>query len=66
MANYKKMYYSLFNSITDALNEMGHNNYRLAEQTLKRAQSESEELFIQTETNIKIGGEENIIFVKKK
>lgn len=61
MANYKKMYYSLFNSITDALNEMEHNNYRLAERVLKTAQEKSEELFVETEPNIRISPEDNLI-----
>ena len=43
---YKKMYYTLFNSITDALQAMKEQNYGLAREIMEKAQQEAEEIFI--------------------
>ena len=44
--DYKKMYFHLFNAITDALNEMGDRDPFSAKQRLIRAQQETEEMYI--------------------
>ena len=49
MSNYKKMYFQLFNSITDALNQLEKNNIDIATVLLKKAQINSEELYIKQE-----------------
>lgn len=43
---YEKMYYHLFNAITDTLEALEGRNYGRAEELLKNAQQESEELFL--------------------
>lgn len=48
MSNYKEMYFKLFNSISDAIKQIGKQNYGEATDLLKRAQAESEELYIKT------------------
>lgn len=40
---YKKMYYHLFNKVTDAINE---NDIEKLKELLKQAQTETEEIFI--------------------
>lgn len=46
MPDYEKMYYSLFNSITDALSELENHHYSTVEQILKAAQQNSEEMYM--------------------
>ncbi len=46
---YQKMYYTLFNAVTDALRAMEENNYGIAQQILKTAQQQAEEIFLDTE-----------------
>ena len=43
---YQKMYYTLFNAITDALAAMEQQNYGKARALLVDAQQQSEELFM--------------------
>ena len=45
-ADYKQMYLKLFNAVTDAIEQMEQKNYGIAENLLKNAQSECEEIFI--------------------
>ena len=47
MTDYKKLYYTLFNRITDALEELEQRDYGQAAETLKSAQLETEELYIE-------------------
>lgn len=47
MKVYEKMYYHLFNAITDALGELERCNYGSAEELLKKAQQEGEELYLE-------------------
>ena len=46
MPDFEKMYYLLFNAITDALAHIEKTNYGLAADCLKKAQADSEELYI--------------------
>lgn len=46
MVNYKKLYTTLFNAITDALEDMGKQNYGLASERLMHAQLAAEALYI--------------------
>ena len=46
MEIYKKMYYRLFNSVTDALAAMAQQNFGAAADLLRRAQIDSEALFL--------------------
>ena len=46
---YKKMYYHLFNAITDALAQINQQNYGMAVKRLKRVQKETEEMYIEAE-----------------
>ena len=46
MDEYKKLYFTLFNQITDAVEALEAQNYRLAEEILCRAQQQAEEQFI--------------------
>ena len=43
---YRKMYYTLFNAITDALEELECANYGTAKQRLIRAQQDTEEMYL--------------------
>ena len=45
---YKKMYYTLFNAITRALEDMSNREYEEAERALKKAQQEAEEISIES------------------
>ena len=45
--DYKKMYLSLFNSITDSLNALENLNFGQAADILKRAQSDCEEMYVE-------------------
>ena len=46
MENYQKMYSTLFNAITDALEQMESQNYGNAKDTLIAAQQKAEEIYI--------------------
>lgn len=46
MPNYKKMYFKLFNSLTDAIEEFKKHNYGNAEEILRKAQRETEQDYI--------------------
>ena len=46
---YKKMYFHLFNSITDALTALERQNFGAAAEILRQAQNDSEELFLDAE-----------------
>ena len=46
-ADYKKMYLKLFNAVTDAIMQLDSRNYGIAEQLLKNAQAECEEVFVE-------------------
>lgn len=48
-ADYRKMYYTLFNIITDAIQNIEQQNYDEAKNLLIRAQQDAEELFISFE-----------------
>ena len=49
MPDYKKMYLTLFNAITDALEEMEKQNIGLAREQLIAAQQEAEDIYIDAE-----------------
>ena len=46
---YRKMYYTLFNAVTDALEAMEQQNYGQARELLMAAQQQSEEIFMDSE-----------------
>lgn len=48
MPNYKKLYTTLFNAITDALEDMERQNYGLASERLIHAQLTTEDLYIES------------------
>ena len=54
MRPFKKMYYYLFNAITDALKAMEERNYENAEQILMAAQQWSENAYIEKPKKAKI------------
>ncbi len=47
MRVYEKLYYRLFNAVTDALEELEQNNYGRAAELLKTAQRDGEEFYIE-------------------
>ena len=49
MPDYQKMYSTLFNAITDALEEMQQQNIGLAQDRLIAAQRRTEEIYIDAE-----------------
>ena len=49
MEIYKKMYYRLFNGVTDALEAIERQNFGMAAQLLRDTQSECEEMFLDAE-----------------
>ena len=49
MEIYKKMYYRLFNSITDALAALEQQNFGAAAEILRQAQIDSEEIYLDAE-----------------
>ncbi len=49
MPNYQKMYTTLFNAITDALEDMQKQNIGLAQDRLMAAQQKTEEIYIDAE-----------------
>ena len=42
---YKEMYYTLFNAVSDALDQMERRDYQLAMPTLELAQRKTEDLY---------------------
>ena len=46
MPDYQKLYTTLFNAITDALEELECANYGTAKQRLIRAQQDTEEMYL--------------------
>ena len=46
MENYKKLYFTLFNAMTDAIEQLEAHQYSLAVITLEQAQKEAEKLYI--------------------
>lgn len=46
---YKKMYYRLFNAVTDAIDALAHNNLPMARWFLVKAQQECEDLYLDSE-----------------
>ena len=46
---YQKMYYTLFNAMTDALQAMSRQNYGIAREILEKAQQAAEEIFLDAE-----------------
>ena len=51
MEIYKKMYYRLFNGVTDALEAIEQQNFGTAAQLLRDTQSECEEIFLDKADN---------------
>lgn len=49
MANYEKLYHLLFNAVTDALEQMEARNYGEAAETLRAAQEDAEEMYMETD-----------------
>ena len=49
MPDYQKMYTTLFNAITDALEEIEKQNIGLAKEQLMAAQQKTEEIYISAE-----------------
>ena len=49
MANYDKMYSTLFNAITDALEQIEQQNFGSAKDLLIAAQQKAEEIYINSE-----------------
>lgn len=47
MPDYEKLYYLLFNAVTDALEDIEERNYGVAEKRLKAAQREAEEIYVE-------------------
>ena len=50
MANYEKMYSTLFNAITDALEQIEQQNFGSANDLLIAAQQQAEEIYITVES----------------
>ena len=48
--DYQKMYTTLFNAITDALEQMESQNFGTAKETLITAQQEAEEIYMSAES----------------
>ena len=53
MPPYKKMYFHLFNAITDALQKLNEQEYLHAQDILKEAQCWGEDQYIEAEDNAK-------------
>ena len=49
MADYKKMYFHLFNAVTNTLNEVERYNFGLAGQYLKNGQIDCEAIYVESE-----------------
>lgn len=43
---YQKMYYKLFNAMTDAIQAIKEQNYGMARELMETAQQEAEEIFL--------------------
>lgn len=50
--NYKRMYYTLFNTLTDALGLLEDGQPFKAANVLRQAQAEAEEIFLQGDTEV--------------
>ena len=50
MMDYQKMYTTLFNAITDALEQMEKQNFGTAKETLIAAQQQAEEIYMSAES----------------
>ena len=50
MPDYEKMYYLLFNAITDALEQIEQQNFGSAKDLLIAAQQEAEEIYMSAES----------------
>ena len=50
MPNYEKMYFTLFSAVCDAIDALEETNYDSAKEILIRAQQQTEEIYISTET----------------
>ncbi len=46
---YRKLYFTMFNGVTDALEALGTKDYDLAEELLRKAQQNAEEQFLEEE-----------------
>lgn len=66
MADYRKMYFKLFNAASDAVAKIKQQEYDCALSALIKAQRETEDLFIETEPSITVGRENKAITIKKK
>ena len=53
MVNYAKLYYYLFNALTDAITAMEERQYKTAADILKHAQITTEELYMEDDPNSK-------------
>lgn len=49
MELYRKLYFTLFNGVTDALEALEIKNYGLAQDILQKAQQNAEEQFLEAE-----------------
>ena len=49
---YKKLYYMMFNEITDALEELENQNFGVAKGILRNAQLKAEELYLEQEDGV--------------
>lgn len=49
MPDYQKLYTTLFNAITDALEQIEHRDFAKAKQLLMQAQQETEEMYMDAE-----------------
>ena len=47
MPNYEQLYFNLFNSVSNAIEQLENHNYGQATDTLKQAQQKTEELYIE-------------------
>lgn len=61
MENYKKMYFGLFNAVSDAIIAIEEQNYGTAKRILVQAQLAAEELYLSGENN-----EANILILPAK
>ena len=54
MASYRKMYYHLFNAVTDSLQQLEQGRIPLAVYTLMQAQADCEKMFMESAPDIQI------------
>lgn len=52
MPDYQKMYFQLFNAITDALENLEQQNYGLAAECLKEAQVNGENAYLEADNSV--------------